>query len=97
MKQEGAGPDEQEALVGGLLTTPLSGAGLTARERALLAYADVLTMTPGAVTAAHLAALREAGCDDRAIHDACAIISYFGFVNRVADGLGVELEREAQP
>ncbi len=36
--------------------------------------------------------LREAGFDDRAIHDACAIVSYFAFVNRIADGLGVELE-----
>jgi alkylhydroperoxidase family enzyme len=36
--------------------------------------------------------LREVGLDDRAIHDACAIVSYFAFVNRIADGLGVELE-----
>ncbi len=37
-------------------------------------------------------ALRTAGFDDRAIHDACAIVAYFAFVNRIADGLGVELE-----
>ncbi len=30
--------------------------------------------------------------EDRAIHDACAIVAYFAFVNRIADGLGVELE-----
>lgn len=29
---------------------------------------------------------------DRAIHDACAIVAYFAFVNRIADGLGVDLE-----
>lgn len=28
----------------------------------------------------------------RTIHDACAIIGYFAFVNRIADGLGVEIE-----
>ena len=39
-----------------------------------------------------ITSLREAGLDDRAIHDACAIVSYFAFVNRIADGLGVELE-----
>lgn len=37
-------------------------------------------------------ALREAGFDDRAIHDAAAVTGYFAFVNRLADGLGVELE-----
>jgi alkylhydroperoxidase family enzyme len=37
-------------------------------------------------------ALRAAGFDDRAIHDICAITAYFAFVNRIADGLGVELE-----
>jgi alkylhydroperoxidase family enzyme len=34
----------------------------------------------------------ESGFDDEGIHDACAIIAYFAFVNRIADGLGVELE-----
>jgi len=38
--------------------------------------------------------LRAAGFDDAAIHDACAIVAYFAFVNRTADGLGVELEDE---
>jgi alkylhydroperoxidase family enzyme len=44
------------------------------------------------VTRAHVDALRAAGYDDRAIHDACAIVAYFAFVNRIADGLGVAVE-----
>jgi alkylhydroperoxidase family enzyme len=44
------------------------------------------------MTAAHAQALRDVGLDDRAIHDACIVIAYFAFVNRIADGLGVELE-----
>jgi alkylhydroperoxidase family enzyme len=32
------------------------------------------------------------GLSDAAIHDAAAIIAYFNFVNRIAQGLGVELE-----
>ncbi len=44
------------------------------------------------MTRAHIDALRTAGYDDRAIHDACAIIGYFAFVNRIADGLGVQVE-----
>jgi alkylhydroperoxidase family enzyme len=58
----------------------------------LLQYAERLTLQPASITVADIARLREAGLDDRAIHDACAIISYFAFVNRIADGLGVELE-----
>jgi alkylhydroperoxidase family enzyme len=38
--------------------------------------------------------MREAGLSDEAIHDAVAITSYFNFVNRIALGLGVELEDE---
>lgn len=52
----------------------------------------MLTATPWLVTRDHIEALRRVGFDDRAIHDACAIVSYFAFVNRIADGLGVELE-----
>jgi alkylhydroperoxidase family enzyme len=45
-------------------------------------------MSPGDV-----AALRAQGFDDRAIHDLCAVTAYYAFVNRIADGLGVELEQ----
>jgi uncharacterized peroxidase-related enzyme len=76
----------------GLLHGDLEAEGFTARERALLRYADRLTLEPGSVAKEHVQELREAGFDDRAIHDACSIVSYFAFVNRIADGLGVELE-----
>ena len=79
-------------MVGGLQTSPITAPHLTPSERALLSYADVLTLTPQAVSQAHIDALRAAGYTDRAIHDVCAIISYFAFVNRIADGLGVALE-----
>jgi alkylhydroperoxidase family enzyme len=39
-----------------------------------------------------LQSLRAHGFADRAIHDACAIAAYFAFVNRIANGLGVDLE-----
>lgn len=64
----------------------------TEADRALLVYARKLTLTPGDMNADDVQALRHVGFDDRAIHDACAIVSYFAFVNRIADGLGVELE-----
>lgn len=61
-------------------------------DRAMLDFALALTETPQTMTADRVAALRAAGFDDRGIHDICAVTAYFAFVNRVADGLGVELE-----
>jgi alkylhydroperoxidase family enzyme len=58
----------------------------------MLDYVLKLTVAPGTVTAADAATLRATGFDDRAIHDICAIAAYYAFVNRLADGLGVELE-----
>ncbi len=84
--------DAQDLLLQALLGLEPVTAGLGHREAALLRYADLLTRTPAAVTGSDIATLREAGLDDREIHDACAIVAYFAFVNRIADGLGVELE-----
>ena len=67
-------------------------AELPPRSRALADYAVKLARTPAAVTREDLAPLREAGLADRDIHDACAVVSYYCFVNRIANGLGVELE-----
>ena len=41
---------------------------------------------------ADVEALRAVGLDDRAIVDANQVVVYYKYVNRVADGLGVELE-----
>lgn len=57
-------------------------------------YAIKLTIQPGQVSEEDLGPLRDIGLSDRAIHDAAAITAYFNFVNRMASGLGVELEQE---
>jgi uncharacterized peroxidase-related enzyme len=67
-------------------------AALEPADRAMLEYAVKLTRTPGAMVKEDVEALRAEGYDDRAIHDICAITAYFNFVNRTADGLGVEME-----
>ena len=61
----------------------------------MLGYTVKLTRSPGDMVRKDVEALRIAGFDDRAIHDICAITAYFAFVNRMADGLGVELEQTA--
>lgn len=61
-------------------------------DRALLDYVEKLTMAPASVSLEDVHALRVHGFDDRMIHDTAAVTAYFAFVNRLADGLGVELE-----
>jgi uncharacterized peroxidase-related enzyme len=73
------------------------GADLEPADRALCAYAEKLTREPAAMSAADAEALREAGFDDVAIHDAIQVVAYFNYINRVADAVHVELEPEMPP
>ena len=61
-------------------------------DRRMLEYVVKLTLTPGDLCEDDVCFLRAVGFDDRGIHDICAITAYFAFVNRIADGLGVEIE-----
>jgi uncharacterized peroxidase-related enzyme len=81
----------REALASAL-ATDYTTADLPPSDRAMLDYAVKLTRTPWAMTRADVDLLRGAGFDDVAIHDICCITAYYAFVNRIADGLGVELE-----
>ena len=67
-------------------------APLASADRALVEYAETLTRDPAAPAAPRVAALRAAGFDDPGILAATEIVAYFNFVNRLALGLGVELE-----
>jgi uncharacterized peroxidase-related enzyme len=67
-------------------------AGLDRPTKALLSYAEKLTIDPAGCGREDVAVLRQNGWDDRAIHDAAQIVSYFNYINRIADGLGVQEE-----
>ncbi len=69
-------------------------AKLPRKTRAILDYAVKLTRTPGAMKKADVDELREAGWDDQAIHDAAQVTAAFNYYNRLADGLGIDLEPE---
>ncbi len=58
----------------------------------MLDYAVKLTLTPGKMGDGEVESLREVGFGQAAILDICQVVSYFNYVNRMADGLGVELE-----
>ena len=77
------------------LETDFRCAEIDPADRQMLDYAVQLSKSPSTITAEDVDKLRQAGFSDRAIHDICAITAYFAFVNRIADGLGVTLERGA--
>ena len=58
----------------------------------MLTNADKLTKTPWDMVEEDVKALRDVGFSDGAILDINQVTSYYAFVNRLADGLGVELE-----
>lgn len=65
---------------------------LPAADRALCDYAAKLTAAPASMAQADVEVLRRNGFDDRAVSDAAQVTSYFNYINRIADGLGVDPE-----
>jgi uncharacterized peroxidase-related enzyme len=64
-------------------------AELSEPDRAMLDYAAQITRDATKITATDLDKLRDVGFDDRAILQINLIASWFNYINRVADGLGV--------
>ncbi len=58
----------------------------------MLGYADKLTRQPNKMVRDDVGSLRDVGFTDEDILAIAEITSYYAFVNRIADGLGVELE-----
>jgi len=61
-------------------------------DTVLCEYAEELSTAPATIGPAGVERLRAAGFDDRSIHDATQVIGYFNYINRLADGLGVDRE-----
>jgi len=58
----------------------------------MLDYALKLTRAPQDMQKQDVERLREAGFDDSDVLGIAEVSAYFAYVNRLADGLGVELE-----
>ena len=67
-------------------------ANISTKQMAMLNYAAKLTERPADIFNRDIEELREVGFKDRAILDINQIVAYYAFVNRIADGLGVDLE-----
>ena len=63
----------------------------------MLDFVVKLTRTPGEMKSPDLDALRQHSLSDLAIHDIVQVAAYFNYINRIADGLGVDLEPEMLP
>jgi uncharacterized peroxidase-related enzyme len=67
-------------------------AHISEQDRAMLDYVAQLTRDATRITPADHARLRAAGFDDKAILQITLIASWFNYINRVADALGVGRE-----
>jgi len=71
------------------LESDYTKAPLSEQERVMLDYVVQVTRDATRITPAHHDALRRVGFDDRAILQITLIASWFNYINRVADALGV--------
>ena len=71
--------------------------GLDEKRQAMLQYCMKLTQSPGQINSNDVESLRKVGYGDRDILHIVEVAAYFAYVNRIADGLGVELESENRP
>jgi uncharacterized peroxidase-related enzyme len=67
-------------------------AGLDERRLSMLRYAEKLTRAPAKTTKEDVERLCGAGFSDEDVLHIAEVTAYYAYVNRIADGLGVELE-----
>lgn len=72
-------------------------ARLTPRQKALAKFAEIITRTPSGTRRQDVETLRQHGLSDRDLLDAVEVIAFFNYINRVADGLGIDPEPEMRP
>ena len=66
--------------------------GLTEQQKAICYFAEKLTLNPGKIDKSDVQKSKEFGYVDKEVSEIVQIISYFNYINRVADGLGLEAE-----
>lgn len=59
---------------------------------AMCLFAEKLTLQPSTISKLDIENLSSYGLSDKEISEIVQIISYFNYINRVADGLGLEPE-----
>ena len=72
-----------------------AAATITEKQKVMMDYAKQLTIAPWAMKEADVGELRAYGFSDRDIFDINQIVAYFNYMNRILNGLGVELEQNS--
>lgn len=67
---------------------------LTSMEKAMLEFAEKMTLASNSMTQTDVQALRDVGWSDRDILDIAQVAAYFNYRARIADALGVELDEK---
>jgi uncharacterized peroxidase-related enzyme len=62
------------------------------KMKPVLRYAEKLTRQPDSLTKADVDAIFEAGWDETALYHTVAVTALFNFMNRLVEGLGIELD-----
>jgi alkylhydroperoxidase family enzyme len=69
---------------------------LSEADRAMLAYVEVVALTPSAATAADIDTLRTVGFGDAEIFEIVMVTAYYALRCRMADALGIEVDTRAR-
>jgi len=80
-----------------VIKTDFRAAEIDEPTKTMLEYCVALTVQPSAMNESWIGRLREQGFGDDAIHDITQVAAYFNYINRIADGLGVEPEDFMKP
>ncbi len=78
------------------MQTDFRRADLDSQTRALLEFAEKVSLAPYKIVAEDLNQLRQAGLTDQDIFLATHIIGIFNYLVRLADVFGLEVESEVQ-
>jgi len=74
------------------LVTDYKTADITDDDKLILEFVELVNNDAPSVTKEYIDNLKKHGFSEEKIHDIVQVTSYFNYVNRLADGLGVELE-----
>ena len=65
---------------------------LTEQQKAICYFAVKLTLNPGHIEVNDVSIIKKFGYSDKDLSEIVQIVSYFNYINRVADGLGLAPE-----
>lgn len=76
------------------LVTDYKTADISEQDKLILEYAEKITRDAASIMQDYIDELKRHDMPDRMLHDIVQVASYFNYINRLADGLGLELENE---